>query len=441
MSRRKGRKPKPPRLLLRKDDRTWIILDRGRQLRTGCSEEETEGAARALEDYLGTRHKPTIGARDPAALKIVDVLDAYADIKDPGAACTDIGRRNRFGELCDRLDRLAQWWGNRSVADIKKSACDQYVDWRIVQPRRRAKSAQALAKPISRDTPRRELEDLRAAVNAYHAEHVLYAVPTVSMPEKGEGRADWLTRTMAARLLGAAIGFVWDQQKGTWKRADGRLVRRDRVTRTRRRHAARFILIGLYTARREATIRRTQWVANTTAPWFDLDAMIYHGRGSDEPKTKKRRPPAKIAYRLRPHLLRWWRLDMELSDRLRQTGATGVAAAVRHTIHRPDGRPLTGKIKTGWKGILTDAGLGPEVVRHTLRHTAATWTMQSGTDLWMASGWLGMTVEMLQEKYGHHHPDFQEAAASAFGSERRRQATMNGTRTRNDNAMNYPKRP
>jgi hypothetical protein len=41
--------------------------------------------------------------------------------------------------------------------------------------------------------------------------------------------------------------------------------------------------------------------------------------------------------------------------------------------------------------------------------------MQMGTDLWKAAGWLGMTVETLEEKYGHHHPDFQEEAAGAFG--------------------------
>jgi integrase len=62
-----------------------------------------------------------------------------------------------------------------------------------------------------------------------------------------------------------------------------------------------------------------------------------------------------------------------------------------------------------------DAGLDEEVVRHTLRHTAATWSMQAGTDIWQAAGWLGITVEQLQENYGHHHPDFQSEAAEAFG--------------------------
>jgi len=411
-----GRKAKPPRLYLRTErdgSRWWIILDRGRQVRTGCREEETETASDALKDYLGTRHKPTIGARDPAAVAIADVLTAYAESKEPKSADRDL--QLRYGELCERLDRLAQWWGDKRLSEVKRQACLDYVAWRVAQPRRWASSLEAKAKPISSETARRELEDMRAAINAYHAEHVLFAVPVVTLPEKSPGREQWLTRGQAARLLGAALGFVWDTGEGAWKRKGGCLVRRDRVTRTRRRHAARFILIGLYSARREATIRRTQWLANTTSPWFDLDAMIYHGRGREERRTKKRRPPAKIAYRLRPHLLRWYRLDQELTADLHEKGKP---ADVRHVIHRPDGRPLTGKIKTAWAGILADAGLGPEVVRHVLRHTAATWTMQNGTDLWKAAGWLGMTVETLEEKYGHHHPDFQEEAAGAFGGKR-----------------------
>ena len=77
-----GRKSKPPRLYLRTErdgSRVWIILDRGRQIRTGCHAEEVERASDALKDYLGTRHKPTIGARDPAAVAIGDVLTAYAE--------------------------------------------------------------------------------------------------------------------------------------------------------------------------------------------------------------------------------------------------------------------------------------------------------------------------------------------------------------------------
>src|SRR3954467_634781 len=80
---------------------------------------------------------------------------------------------------------------------------------------------------VSDQTARRRLEDLRAAVNAYHAEHTLNVVPKITLPEKTEGRQRWLTRNEAARLLGAALGYVWDTPRGSWqRRPDGKLMRR-----------------------------------------------------------------------------------------------------------------------------------------------------------------------------------------------------------------------
>jgi len=55
------------------------------------------------------------------------------------------------------------------------------------------------------------------------------------------------------------------------------------------------------------------------------------------------------------------------------------------------------------------------VTPHVLRHTAATWLMQNGVDLWTAAGFVGMSPETLQRVYGHHHPDHLRAAAEAIG--------------------------
>ncbi|MEJ0095155.1 MAG: tyrosine-type recombinase/integrase [Methylocella sp.] len=60
---------------------------------------------------------------------------------------------------------------------------------------------------------------------------------------------------------------------------------------------------------------------------------------------------------------------------------------------------------------VADAGLGQDVTPHVLRHTAATWSMQNGTDLWEAADLLGMTVKTLERVYGHHHPNYQKDAA------------------------------
>src|SRR5215216_3213979 len=134
---------------------------------------------------------------------------------------------------------------------------------------------------------------------------------------------------------------------------------------------------------------------------------------------RKRRPPAKIASRLRPHLVRRRKIDGNRTEKLRAAGLMKDGEQIRFVANRThDGQPLAGKIRSAWEGILEDAGLGDDVVRHSLRHRAATWLMQAGVDMWEAAGWLGMTVEQLEANYGHHHPDFQEEAAEAFGGRR-----------------------
>jgi integrase len=70
------------------------------------------------------------------------------------------------------------------------------------------------------------------------------------------------------------------------------------------------------------------------------------------------------------------------------------------------------------QSMLDDAGLDDDVMRHSLRHTAATWLMQAGVDLWLAAGW--------QENYGHH----------IRISRMRRRARSGGTAVRRNRPLN-----
>ena len=45
--------------------------------------------------------------------------------------------------------------------------------------------------------------------------------------------------------------------------------------------------------------------------------------------------------------------------------------------------------------------------------------MQAGADKWEAAGFLGMSVEMLDRIYDHHHPDYLRSAARLIGYRRR----------------------
>ena len=45
--------------------------------------------------------------------------------------------------------------------------------------------------------------------------------------------------------------------------------------------------------------------------------------------------------------------------------------------------------------------------------------MQRGVPIWKAAGFLGMFPEILQDTYGHHHPDYLQCAAAAIGQKAR----------------------
>lgn len=225
-----GRKAKPPRLWFREDDETWIILDRGRQIRTGCSRDDIDGAAKALESYIGERHTSTISATDPSVLAIADVLTAYEVSKRPKDKSDQRACAQHDLRLIRLLD-LDTFFGDKTVSELKAQLCRDFVDWSTGTPNENNRKAGITPRnsSVSDQTARRRLEDLRAAVNAYHAEHTLSVVPKITLPPKAEGRHRWLTRNEAARLLGAAIGYVWDKERETWKRGeDGKLSRRER---------------------------------------------------------------------------------------------------------------------------------------------------------------------------------------------------------------------
>ena len=83
----------PPRLWLRKRrDGTdqWVILDAGRQIRTGAPAHDRRKAEKALERYLGRKHKPDFGDGHPARVAIADALAAYSEKHAPTTKRPDL---------------------------------------------------------------------------------------------------------------------------------------------------------------------------------------------------------------------------------------------------------------------------------------------------------------------------------------------------------------
>ncbi len=244
-------------------------------------------------------------------------------------------------------------------------------------PLRQAKTAAARKRRVSAGTVARELTVLQAAINAYHAEYVLDAVPIVTMPETPAPRDRWLTRKEVARFLRATRHHP------------------DKAARTA---LIRFFLIGLYTGTRSGAVRLLAWMPTTTGGWVDLEHGVMHRRAEGAAESKKRRPPIRIPTRLLGHLRRWQALD-------------GDAAVY---VVRRRGEPLF-RQRRSWEWVRKRAGMDPGLTPHILRHTAATWMMQGGINLWDAAGFLGMSPEILWRVYGHHHPDWQRDIATRIG--------------------------
>jgi integrase len=122
---------------------------------------------------------------------------------------------------------------------------------------------------------------------------------------------------------------------------------------------------------------------------------VFYRRAQGAPATKKRQPPVRLSDRLLAHLRRWQRL--------------GIA---ERAVVEWNGKPVR-SVRKAFAAAVKAGGLDDRITPHVLRHTAATWAMQQGGDVWQIAGFLGLTVETLERVYGHHHPDYQRDAADA----------------------------
>ena len=358
----------------------WVIRDGSRKLRTGRPREDREGADRALAEYIAAKYEvPRERGRHPSEILVLDVLNIYLADKAKDHA--------RPEETKQRVLTLADFWQTYTLADVNGDRCREYVARRVGQPWKSSKPDRTghPARLVTKGAARRELEDLRSAINHHRKEGLCSEIVSVALPEKAAPRDVWLTRSEAARLIRAA----WLAKQ----------VMRDKVTqREVGKHIARFILVGLYTGTRHAAICGATFHPAIGRGHVDLDRGVFYRRAQGARQTKKRQPPVRLPDRLLAHLRRWQRLGM-----------------ATHAIVEWNGEPVR-SVRKGFAAAVKGARLDQQVTPHVLRHTAATWAMQNGADLWQAAGFLGMTVQMLEDRYGHHHPDFQRQAADAVTS-------------------------
>jgi integrase len=379
------RPTKPPRLKLRRARKgrraLWVIAHLGREISTGTGQGERAAAEAALARYILGNRQPQFGNGDPDQTLIGDALAIYAQKHGPSVA--------RPRELGLEIERLADFFGERMVDEIRPELCGEYVAWRCAQTDARATVNAGRA--ISPSTARRELVTLAAAINWAHRNRHLNRSVAVTLPKLAERRERYLKRDEVAALLWGALG--WDR---SGKRHPLRI----------NRHVARFILIGLYTGTRHAAILRLQWLPNTVGGWIDLDARVLYRRPQDAIETNKRRKPAPIPPRLLPHLRRWRKLSAQY--------------VIEH-----DGKPIA-KERRAWHGARKLAGLSKDVTPHVLKHTCATLLLQAGIPTWDVAGVLGTSEDVIRRTYGHRSVEHLRDAVNVWsrrpGNGRRRLA-------------------
>jgi integrase len=165
-------------------------------------------------------------------------------------------------------------------------------------------------------------------------------------------------------------------------------------------HVARFILLGLYTGTRAAAIAAASPYPADGRSWVDLENGAFYRLAGGKKATTKRQPPVRLPLHLLAHMRRWKRKEI----------------ATSHFVEF-NGKPVQ-SVTTGFRTAVAATQLEGGVTPHTLRHTAATWLMLNGVSIWEAAGFLGMSPELLERTYGHHHPDHQKNAMLGFRPKR-----------------------
>lgn len=347
----------------------WIIIDAGKHHATGCAQGEIGAAQGALATYIADKYRPPRKERDIERISVADVLSIYDDDR----ADSQANRRVYDGAM----ERLNNWWGSKMLAQVTGETCRAYVATRKTT-----------------GGARRDLEVLRAAINHHAKEGLHRGIVRVSLPDKGAPRDRWLTRSEVAKLL----WYCWRKRE---EMTITRGARRGETMLTKRRplrHLARFILLGVYTGTRAAAIAAASPTKAAGRSWVDLEAGVFYRLQEGKKATNKRQTPVKIP----PHLLGF----------LRRWARPNDDGMVPQFFVEWNGKPISSP-KTAFASAVEGTGI-EHATPHTLRHTAATWLMQNGVEIWEAAGFLGMSEQTLRTVYGHHHPDFQTSASRGF---------------------------
>lgn len=390
-----ARRREPPRIELQAERKhrngsvekaVWVIKHydegKGRQavISTGFGVTESAEAQKYFAKWFveKTSDEPvpvsTLAGDVPVATVLEYFIDERINIK-VGSSQTKLARPH---EVLAYIVDLIEWWGTKTVSEVTRQSCQKFVEH--------------CSTP---NAARNRLEYLRRSINLALEDGIITTAPKVHLPKKPKARQDSFERTDIAKIMRFCLKrgtYTFGEKRST---STGKAGTTKPTKRRPWRHLMPYILMATYTGTRSHRMFTASFVREPGRPWIDLKRGVYHRAAPKEDvATNKTAPTCRIPKKLLRHMRRWYKLGR------------------RYPIEY-NGKPIMSS--KGLGKIIRELFPDKDLVPHSFRHTAATWLMQrSELSVHDISGFLGMSLEMLDRVYGHHRTSHQIAIDNAI---------------------------
>jgi hypothetical protein len=300
-------------------ERHYVIRDTndGKRIEIACTGKGATDLAEAekqLIEYGATKHDPEAGRNgDANKVELADAISVYTVRHvEKKLARPDATKKN----LSNILEKL----GHLKIGEIDGEVQEEYADNRADEV---AAAWATKGKGTGKDpgecysAPRRELEDMAAAINYYgkHKRGGVQAVFRPVLPDANPAHTRWLTRSEAAKLVWTAWRMKEDRTGGEAIEY-GRIGHNSRMTgeggsgRYTGKHIARLILIGLYTGTRKLPMIDAALLPTIGRSYVDLDRGVFQRLALGKQENNKRQPTVPIPPKLLMHIRRWKRFGI-----------------------------------------------------------------------------------------------------------------------------------
>ena len=391
-------RPKP-----RKDrtSRIYHFTYRGHHESTRTT--ERRAADRVARERASEIDRAEAGLRRADQFTVAEILTFYRDAMDASDP-----KEAKVASL--RCRRLMPFWGSISLVEIRpKTDAEAYCEYVL------GREDEGFG--TSPSSMRKDADFLNKALRYHRLANLDLSLPEVVVAKavRDRSRRAWLSSQEVARLIYSLRGRVWDAQKGDWSRQPpekagehGPFVLRSAEWRDARRWLIRLILLAVYSGTRVSALLDARWEAGESHASLDVESGNLSRRGFGEGDTEKSRPTVRLP--AQAHLLaKLWRAADERM--------LGRAAGPDDFVVNRSGAQVS-NYHQEWVRLKTKAGLGPEVVFHSLRHTCATWLIEGGATIAEAADFLGVHPETFSRVYLQYAPHFAQDAAEALDPRR-----------------------